>query len=173
MIKTGRLEYSPSASKIYKKEVSELMADLNEAKKNSIKERTAERLAAAKINERKKINPDLKGEDLRKYSQRMLSKYREEVGSIPRRKRNINITDKQWEAIHAGAITENKLKEILNNSDPDRLREKAMPKDKTFLSSAQITRIKSMAASNATIAEIDKYMNVAPSTISNILKGAK
>ena len=71
------------------------MADLNEAKKNSIKERTAERLAAAKINERKKVNPDLKGEDLRKYSQRMLSKYREEVGSIPRRKRNINITDKQ------------------------------------------------------------------------------
>lgn len=173
MIKTGRLEYSPSASKIYKKEVSELMADLNEAKKNSIKERTAERLAASKINERKKINPDLKGEDLRKYSQRMLSKYREEVGSIPRRKRNINITDKQWEAIQAGAITENKLKEILSNSDPDRLREKAMPKDKTFLSSAQITRIKSMAASNATIAEIAKKMNVSTSTISNILKGAK
>ena len=149
------------------------MADLNEAKKNSIKERTAERLAAAKINERKKVNPDLKGEDLRKYSQRMLSKYREEVGSIPRRKRNINITDKQWEAIQAGAITENKLKEILNNSDPDRLREKAMPKDKTFLSSAQITRINSIAASNATIAEIAKKMNVSTSTISNILKGAK
>lgn len=173
MIKTGNLEYSSSANKIYKKEVSELMSNLNEAKKNSIKERTAERLAASEINRRKELNPDLKGEDLRKLSQRMLSKYRQEVGAIPRRKRNINITDKQWEAIQAGAITDHTLKEILSNSDPDRLREKAMPKNKTTLTPGQVSRIKTMSASNFTIAEIAKKMNLPTSTVSNILRGAK
>ena len=173
MIKTGNLEYSSSANKIYKKEVSELMSNLNEAKKNSIKERTAERLAASEINRRKELNPDLKGEDLRKLSQRMLSKYRQEVGAIPRRKRSINITDKQWEAIQAGAITDHTLKEILSNSDPDRLREKAMPKNKTTLTPGQVSRIKTMSASNFTIAEIAKKMNLPTSTVSNILRGAK
>ena len=149
------------------------MADLNEAKKNSIKERTAERLAAAKINERKKVNPDLKGEDLRKYSQRMLSKYREEVGSIPRRKRNINITDKQWEAIQAGAISENKLKLILDNSDPDILRERSIPSNRKGLTPAQISRIKAMANSNFTLQQIADKLGIPKSTVSNALKGAK
>lgn len=173
MINTGRLQYSPTANKIYKKEVSELMANLNEAKKNSIKERTAERLATAEINRRKEQNPDLKGEDLRKLSQRMMAKYRDQVGAIPRRKRSINITDKQWEAIQAGAISENKLKEILDNSDPDILRERAMPKGKVKLTNGQINRIRAMSASNFTLAEIAEKLNLSKSTVSNVLKGVK
>lgn len=173
MIKTGRLNYSPTANKIYKKEVSELESKLNEAKKNSIKERTAERLAASQINKAKERNPDLKGEDLRKLSQRMMDKYRQEVGALPRRKRNIDITDKQWEAIQAGAISDHKLKEILDNSDPVVLRERAMPKAKKGLSQGQINRIKAMNNSNFTLAEIAEKLNLSKSTISNVLKGVK
>ena len=46
-------------------------------------------------------------------SQQALSKYREEVGSVARRDRSIKITDREWEAIQAGAISENKLIKIL------------------------------------------------------------
>lgn len=172
MINTPRLQYNSNANKIYSKEAASLTARLNDAKKNSIKERTAERLAATAINERKKINPDLKGEDLRKLSQRMLSKYRQEVGAIPRRKRSINITDREWDAIQAGAISEHKLKEILDNSDPDVLRDKAMPKDRKGLTNAQINRIKAMS-SNFTLAEIAQKLGVSKSAVSNVLKGVK
>ena len=83
------------------------------------------------------------------------------------------ITDKQWEAIQAGAISENKLKKILNNTDPDSLRERAMPKAKNTLSQAQINRIKRMSDSNFTLTQIAEKMNLSPSTISNYLKGVK
>lgn len=172
MVSTGNLKYDPNAKKIYAKEVSELEAALNNALKNSVKERTATRFAASEINERKRTQPDLKSEDIRKLSQRSMSKYREQVGAATRRERNIIITDRQWEAIQAGAISENKLKQILANSDPDSLRQKAMPKKISGLTNAQVARIRAMNNSNFTINQIAEKMNVSPSVVSKYLKGA-
>ena len=173
MISTGNLESNPTAKKIYSKEVSSLEAKLNEALKNTVRERTAVRLASAEINAKKLVNPNLKPDDLKKTSQRSLSKYRSEVGSVSRKKRAIQITDREWEAIQAGAISENKLKKILNNSDPDTLRSRAMPKTKNTLNTAQINRIKAMNASNFTLNQIAEKMNLSPSTVSKYLKGVK
>lgn len=172
MVSTGNLKYDPNAKKIYAKEVSELEAALNNALKNSVKERTATRLAASEIKERKRTQPDLNSEDIRKLSQRSMSKYREQVGSATRRERNITITDRQWEAIQAGAISENKLKTILANSDPDSLRQKAMPRKTSGLTNAQVARIRAMNNSNFTINQIAEKMNVSPSVVSKYLKGA-
>ena len=172
MVSTGNLKYDPNAKKIYAKEVSELEAALNNALKNSVKERTATRFAASEINERKRNQPDLNSEDIRKLSQRSMSKYREQVGAATRRERNIIITDRQWEAIQAGAISENKLKSILANSDPDTLRQKAMPKKISGLTNAQVARIRAMNNSNFTINQIAEKMNVSPSVVSKYLKGA-
>lgn len=171
MVETGNLKSDPDAKKIYSKEVSSLMAKLNNALKNSVKERTATRLAATEVNKRKKEDPDLTAEDIRKISQRSMTKYREQVGASSRRQRSINIDDKEWEAIQAGAISENKLKEILNNSDADSLRAKAMPKASKNLTNAQVARIKAMSNSNFTIAEIAEKMNLSPSAVSKYLKG--
>ena len=145
----------------------------DDALKNTVKERTATRLASSEIKRRQSTNPDLKGEDLRKTSQRLQTKYRSEVGSVSRRNRAIQITDKEWEAIQAGAISENKLKKILNNSDPDSLRQRAMPKESKSLSSAQINRMKRLSESNFTLSQIAEKMNLSPSTVSNYLKGVK
>ena len=173
MKNTENLKYDKNAAKIYKKEVSELEVALNNAMKNSVKERAATRLAAADLKRKKAENPTMKSEDERKAGQRAMTKYREEVGSISRRKRNINITDKQWEAIQAGAISENKLKKILANSDPDILRERAMPKQSKGLTPSQINRIKAMAISNFTIQQIADKLGISKSAVSNTLKGAK
>ena len=173
MVRTGNLETNPTAKKIYQKEISSLEAKLNDALKNTVRERTATRLASAEINAKKQANPDLKGEDLRKVSQRALTKARKEVGSVSRRARAINITDKEWEAIQAGAISENKLKKILNNSDPDSLRQRAMPKATNKLNTAQVNRIKRLRDSNFTLSQIAEKMNLSPSTVSDYLKGVK
>lgn len=171
MISTGNLKSDPQAKKAYAAEVSSLEAKLNDALKNSVKERTAVRLAASEINAKKKSQDDLKAEDIRKMSQRSLSKYREQVGSVSRRDRNIKITDREWQAIQAGAISENKLKQILANSDPDSLRQKAMPKKTSGLTNAQIARIRAMNNSNFTINQIAEKMNISPSAVSKYLKG--
>ena len=173
IIKTGNLESNPRAKKVYQKEVSALEAKLNDALKNTVRERTAVRLASAEINAKKQADPDMKPGDLKKTSQRALSKYRSEVGSVSRRSRAIKITDREWEAIQAGAISENKLKKILNNSDPDTLRERAMPKASSTLNATQINRIKAMNASNFTLNQIAEKMNISPATVSKYLKGEK
>ena len=171
MVSTGNLKYNSNAKKIYENEVNSLNHKLNEALKNSVKERAAQRLATVEIKSKKEADPDMKPGDLKKVSQRSLSKYREEVGSISRRDRAIKITDKEWEAIQAGAISDNKLKKILDNTDPDSLRERAMPKRGNTLNTAQINRIKAMVNSNFTLSQIAEKMNIAPSTVSKYLKG--
>ena len=171
LVETGNLKSDPQAKKIYAKEVSSLEAKLNDARKNAPKERAATRLTIAEVNKIRKENPDMKPDDIRKLSQRTLTKYREQVGSVSRRNRNIVITDKEWEAIQAGAITENKLKEILTNSDPDSLRARAMPKKTNTLSAAQISRIKAMSNSNFTISDIANKMGISTAAVSKYLKG--
>ena len=98
-----------------------------------------------------------------------ISKAREEVGSLSRRDRNIEITDREWEAIQAGAISETKLKQILNNTDIDKLRERATPRATVELSSVKINRIKAMSASY-TNQQIAEKLGISPATVTKYLK---
>ena len=172
MLATPKLEKSKSAETTYKKEVASLMSKLNQAELNKGREREAQRRANVAVQYKKASNPDMKKEDEKKVRQQSLTRARQEVGSVSRRDRNINITDKEWEAIQAGAISEAKLKRILNNADPDSLREKATPKNSKSVSSGTINRIKAMSASY-TIGEIADKLNMSPSTVSKYLKGGK
>lgn len=168
---TGKIAYSASAKKIYQAEVDSLYSKLNTALLNAPRERQAQRLANAEVAEKKKLDPDMKPEDIKKISQRALSKYRTSLGSVSRRNRSIIISDREWEAIQAGAISENKLKQILDNTDVSNLRQRATPRATTTLSPAKINRIKSMSASNYSLSFIANAIGVSPSTVSKYLKG--
>ena len=176
MISTGNLEHNPAATKTYKAEVDSLMAKLNEAEKNSVRERQAIRLANAEVKAKQQAaeaaGKEMEKGDVRKASQKAMTKYREEVGAVSRRDRNIKITDREWEAIQSGAISENKLKRILANADIDELRQRATPRDSKAISVGQANRIKSMSASgNYTISEIAKQLGLSPTTVKKYLKG--
>ncbi len=169
----GKIEYSATANSIYKNEVKSLEYKLHNALLNAPREREVMRLANAEVRAMRDSNPDMKPDEVKKASQRAVTKYRQEVGAVARRDRNIDITDKEWEAIQAGAISENTLKKILNNTDIDKLRERATPRSYNDLSSAQVSRAKAMAASNYTLNEIATKLGVSPSTVSKYLKGVK
>ena len=171
MINTRGIKYSKQASEVYKEEVSSLNSKLNTALLNATREREAQRRANTEINAKRKTNPDMKTEDIKKISQRALSSSRASVGSISRRDRNIDITDREWEAIQAGAISENKLIQILNNADSDKLRQRATPRATTALSTTKVNRIKALAANNVSIAEIASKLGVSTSVVSKYLKG--
>ena len=173
---TGKIEYSATAKDTYKEQVSSLNAKLNNALLNAGREREALRKANIEIDSKKKAYKDETGTDMdsgdvKKISQRAVSKYRQQVGAVARRDRNIDITDKEWEAIQAGAIHENTLVKILNNTDIDKLRERATPRSYNTLSSAQVNRVKALAASNYTLKEIAEKLGVSTTTVSKALKG--
>ena len=174
MMATGNLEHKPSATKIYQDEVNSLMSKLNEAEKNSVRERQAARLANAEVKAKQARGEIEDKGDVRKASQKAMTKYRQEVGAVSRRDRNIKITDREWEAIQAGAISENKLKRILANADTDELRQRATPRSTKTVSTANGARIRNMVASgNYTMAEIAKQLGVSTSTIQKYLKGVE
>lgn len=171
MINTEGLKYNRQASETYKNEVSSLNTKLNTALLNATREREAQRRANSEINSKKLNNPNMKKDELKKISQKALSNSRNDVGSISRRDRNIEITDKEWEAIQAGAISENKLIQILNNADSDKLRQRATPRSTNELSEAKINRIKALAANDISLGEIASKLGVSTSVVSKYLKG--
>lgn len=175
MVNTGKIAYNRDAKRKYENEVESLTEKLRKAELNTVRERTANRMAAATVAAKKKAAEDagekLKYKDIKKAGQVALTKYREEVGSIARKERNIIINDKEWEAIQSGAISETTLKRILNNCDPDSLRQRAMPKESKTLTTAKVNRIKAMSASY-TIAQIADKLGISTSTVFKYLKTA-
>jgi hypothetical protein len=169
---TGKIAYSAQAKRTYQKEVDDLDRKLDEALRNAPRERLAQIKANADINAKTAANPDMEKKDIKKASQQALTKFRSEAGSVARSKRSIQITDREWDAIQAGAISESKLKQILANTDVDNLRQRATPRSYTTLSSAKISRINSLRASGKTLSEIAKTLGVSTSTVSDYLKGA-
>ena len=168
---TGKIAYSAQAKRTYQKEVEDLERKLDEALRNAPRERLAQIKANADIKAKTAANPDMEKKDIKKASQQALTKYRSEAGSVARSKRSIQITDREWDAIQAGAISENKLKQILANTDVDSLRQRATPRSYTTLNTAKIGRIKSMSASGKSLSEIAKALGVSTSTVSEYLKG--
>lgn len=170
IVATPNLKYSAEAKKQYSEEVASLDKKLNTALLNTPKEREAQRRANVEINTKLAADPDMSKKDQKKIRQQAISKARVDVGSVKRSERNIDITDKEWAAIQAGAISNEKLKKILNNSNIDRLRELATPKESNALTNAKINRIKLLASSGYTIAEIAKSLGVSSSTVSKYIK---
>ncbi len=165
--KTGKIAYDRKANQMYKTEVASLKKHLSAAESNRPKERMAQRLANADIEARKADNPDMTGEDEKKLKQQLITKYRNQVGA---QRTPIEITDREWEAIQAGAISESYLQRIINNTDSDKLKERAMPRDKKTVTQTQINRIKAMSNSNYSIEEIASKLNLSPSTIANYIR---
>lgn len=168
---TSDIVYSKTAKDTYKKEVSDLDTKLKNALMNAPRERAAQRQANYERSLYEKNNPDATAGDIKKKGQQLITSSRASVGSVSRRKRNIEITDREWEAIQAGAISKSTLKKILDNTDVDALRQRAMPKTTTTLSTAKINKINAMKASGKTISEIAAATGVSTSTVSKYLKG--
>lgn len=162
-----KLKYSPDAAKQYANEVASLNKKLNDAMLNAPRERKAQYLANVARDNKKKEYPDLTKKELKKISQQELTKARAKVGAV---RKPIDITDKEWEAIQKGAITDTTLTKIFNHTDQDSLKQRAMPRQTSTLSSAKQNLIKSYANSGYTIDEISKKLGVSASTVNKYVK---
>lgn len=163
MISTGRIQYSASARAAYEDEVGYLTSQLNVALKNAPRERQAQLAANSEVKAMKKANPQMTPKEVKKQGQLALSRARTRYGA----KRNpINITPRGWEAIQAGAISENILSQILRFADTDQVRSYATPRATNTLSTGKQARIKAMRASGYTNSEIAQALGISASTVS-------
>lgn len=166
MMSTGKIPYSASAKAAYQSEVDSLNAKLNVALKNAPRERQAQVIANATITAKKQANPDMTNAEIKKANQQALTAARKQVGA---ERKPVVITDREWEAIQAGAISESKLTQILNNADIDSLRQRATPRATTTLSTAKQNKIASMSASGYSTSEIAEALGISTSTVSKYL----
>lgn len=175
---SARLEYlhtksysrDPSAVKVYKAEVEQLKADLTKALMNAPKERQAQRIANAAVKSKTDANPDMGKDEVKKIKTMELAKARAIVGA---KRHEVPISDKQWEAIQAHAISASMLSDVLKYADADRVRDLATPKAKVTLSPYTISRLRAMANNGYTTSQIAEALGISTSTVYAELKGGE
>ena len=168
MVNTPGLQYNPTAAKTYAEEVNRLNAALNTAAKNAPRERRAQAIANSEVKAKTQANPDMTKAEIRKARQQAINDARASVGASGRDTK-IVISDKEWEAIQAGAVSDSKLTQILRYTDMDAVRQRAMPRATTQLTTAKQNKIKAMQNSGYTLTEIADSLGVSRSTVSSYL----
>jgi DNA-binding CsgD family transcriptional regulator/transcriptional regulator len=163
---TPPLVRSKSANKVYAPEVSALNARLNIALKNAPLERQAQLLADANVAMKKAYSPSMDDDELKKLNGRELIEARIRTGA---KKIKIEISDRDWEAIQAGAISNNTLLQILNNTDLDRIKQLATPRTSTTLTSYKKAKVKLMLANGYTQAEIANALGIPTSMVNGVI----
>lgn len=167
MLSTGKIAYSASAKRVYKDEVDSLNAKLNLSLLNAPRERKAQLIANTTVSSVKQDYPDMTKGEIQKIGQRALTTARNSVGA---HRETIKFTDKEWEAIQAGAISPSKLEQIITHVDSDNLKQYATPRASTQLSTAKINKINAMKNSGYSTSEIADALGVSSSTVSKYLK---
>lgn len=194
---TENMKYDKEAATTYATEVASLQKKLDGALMNKGIERAAQRRANVVVKEYRQNlidaaraeNPDLDADaikkvlkshkdDISKKATQALNSARADLGGKSRKERNIEITDEEWKAIQAGAISNSKLEQILNNSDPDSLRSKATPNVAVEITDVQLGKVMSMlndknpdGTMKYTQGAIKDATGVSLSTIQKIKKG--
>jgi len=167
MVNTPPITYSESARKTYRKEADSLKNKLILAYRNKPFERQAQLLANKMVSMRKKSNPDMEEDELKKIRGQSLTEARIRTGAG---KHLIEITDREWEAIQSGAISDHALSQILLNSDLKALKSRATPRYDTLMSSTKTQRAQYLFDIGHTQSEIADMLGVSVSTLEKALK---
>lgn len=165
------IQRDSQAAKTYATEVASLKEKYNNMIANKPKERKAMLIANANIKakiQEQGLNPAIDKKEIKKISSVEMQRARDSVGASGR-KSKVTFTDKEWEAVQAGAISDNMLTKFLNSSDSDEIVKRAMPKTTSVMSSAKMSKAKAMLRSGYTYKEIAQACGVAESTVYSAL----
>lgn len=165
------IQRNPEAAKTYAPEVASLKEKYNNMIANKPKERKAMLIANANIKakiQEQGLDPTIDKKEIKKISSVEMQRARDSVGASGR-KSKITFTDREWEAVQAGAISDNMLTKFLNSSDSDEIVKRAMPKNVTVMTSAKMSKANAMLRSGYSYAEIAKACGVPESTVYSAL----
>ena len=163
---TPSAKFNRSAEKTYEAEVNSLKVKLNKALKNAPRERQAQLVANVVIKNKKKDNPDIDKKEEKRLRQQAIAAARARFGAN-RQDVRIDITDREWEAIQSGAISNSLLMKVLANTDMDAVKQRAMPYQGQTVTPSMERRIRAMLSSGRTAAEIADSVGVSVSTVNS------
>lgn len=161
------IQYDTNAAKRYAAEVASLKEKYSNMIANKPKERKAMLIANANIKAKIQelgLNPAIDKKEIKKISSVEMQRARDSVGASGR-KSKVTFTDKEWEAVQAGAISDSILMKFLNSSDSDEIVKRAMPKTAVVMTSVKLSKAKAMLRSGYSYAEIAKACGVPESTV--------
>lgn len=159
----------PRAAKVYEEQVKSLNAKLNLAIQNRPLERQAQIYANTTLAAKKADYPDMDDSQLKRVRFQALTQARDRTGAG---KEQIEITESEWKAIQARAISPSKLVSILDNADLDTVKALATPRQTLLMSGSKLTRARTMLSSGKhTQAEVAQALGVSLTTLKNSLKG--
>lgn len=165
------IQRNPEAAKTYAPEVASLKEKYNNMIANKPKERKAMLIANANIKakiQEQGLDPTIDKKEIKKISSVEMQRARDSVGASGR-KSKVTFTDREWEAVQAGAISDNMLTKFLNSSDSDEIVKRAMPKNVAAMTSAKMSKANAMLRSGYSYAEIAKACGVPESTVYSAL----
>ena len=165
------IQRNPEAAKTYAPEVASLKEKYNNMIANKPKERKAMLIANANIKakiQEQGLDPTIDKKEIKKISSVEMQRARASVGASGR-KSKVTFTDREWEAVQAGAISDNMLTKFLNSSDSDEIVKRAMPKNVAVMTSAKMSKANAMLRSGYSYAEIAKACGVPESTVYSAL----
>ena len=160
--KTRNTPYEPSAKKVYSHEVASLDSKLNRALKNSPLERQAQVVANRIVAQKKRANPDMDKDEEKKIKGQALKEARLRTGA---KKNEVEITDREWDAIQAGAISSHKLEQIINNADLETIRMRATPRERTVMTTSVTAHARQLLAAGHTPSEVAARLGIPVSTL--------
>lgn len=163
---TPKVQPSPATKVTYAKEIASLDSKLALIKMDRPKERHAQAIGTAQYAARVQANPSMDKQTRIKIKTQAIMEARERVG-LP--KRQFEITPKEWEAIQAGAITNNKLSQILNKADMDQVKQYATPRKEYLMTDTTTSRAQQMLSSGYTREEVAQHLGVSISTLDRAL----
>lgn len=166
-VNTPPSKYDPSAAKVYKPEVDSLVRKLKLAEEHAPLERQAQIIANATYKQLLQDNPEMDKERKKKVRFQSLQEARNRMGDP---KVKIEITDKEWEAIQAGAVSPSRLNKILDQSNMETVRRLATPRPKRLMSTAKTRQAEALLANGFTRAEVADRLGVSLTTLDEAVK---
>ena len=169
---TKGLKYSSTANKVYSNEVRRLENALSIAERNQPRERRAHAIANSVVKAKIQDNPELADKSYKKELAKVRNMAIEDARAITGAsgtKKRINPTDREWEAIQAGALSSTKVEKIMRYMNDEVLKERVMPKPNATLTTAKQNKLRQMRTSGYTIAEIAEALGVSTGTVSKYL----
>lgn len=164
------IPYDKNAAETYSEEVESIEQKIKAHEMHSPITRQVEAHANVVISQKIKNNPEVYNKSpegkkqIRKLKKQVLARERARFGQ----KTKLEITDREWQAVQAGAVKITTLRKLIDYGDGDRIRQLATPRDSSLpiMSAGDVSLAKAYLNSGFTLSEVAKALGVSTSTVS-------
>lgn len=170
---TGRLEQNKSAKETYDDVVGKdgtLAKKIALAELEAPKERQAQIIADSVMRAKEQADPSLKEKDNRDKRKKLAAKALENArdavnGGAHKKRYRIELTDREWEAIQAGAISDTQFRRVLRYADTNEVKKRALPRKSSSMKTTTRSRARLLLNAGYAPSTVAKELGISVQTL--------